>query len=112
MREEAGDAAGAREFDRAATEANPHAVVAWINWGVLEGRAEAWAESERLLRRAVELHPGSAKGWSNLATCLEGQGRAAEAADAAARADSLRVSDQGRAKPWRANTARAGSEPR
>lgn len=112
LREEAGDAAGAREFYRAATEANPHAVVAWINWGVLEGRAEAWAESERLLRRAVELHPGSAKGWSNLATCLEGQGRAAEAADAAARADALRVSDQGSAKPWRANTARAGSEPR
>lgn len=93
LREEAGDAAGAREFYRAATEANPHAVAAWINWGVLEGRAEHWADSERLLRHAVDLHPGSAKGWSNLATCLEGQGRAAEAAAAAARAAALRGSD-------------------
>jgi hypothetical protein len=91
LREEAGDADGARAFYRAATEANPQAAAAWINWGVLEGQAENWAESERLLRRAVELRPGGAKGWSNLATCLDRQGRRTEAAEAAARAEALRV---------------------
>ncbi|HAL91701.1 MAG TPA: hypothetical protein DCM68_01590, partial [Verrucomicrobia bacterium] len=33
LREEAGDAAGAREFYKAAVEANPHADPAWVNWG-------------------------------------------------------------------------------
>ncbi len=99
LHEEAGDADGAREFYRAATEANPQAVAAWINWGLLEGRGGNWAESERLLRRAVELRPGDAKGWLNLATCLERQGRAAEAAAAAARAETGRASGQGSAKP-------------
>ncbi len=91
LRQDAGDADGARAFYRAATEANPQAAAAWINWGVLEGQTENWVESERLLRRAVELQPGGAKGWINLATCLERQGRRAEAEQAAARAEALRV---------------------
>jgi Flp pilus assembly protein TadD len=58
---------------------NPFANPAWMNWGILEGQAGNWTESERLLRRAVELRPKEAKGWYNLAVCLEQQGRRKEA---------------------------------
>ena len=98
MREEAGDAEGARAFYQAAVAANPQAVPAWINWGVLEGKGGRWEESERLLRRAVEIGPRNAKGWQNLAVCLRGQGRAEEAAVAAARAAELQ-GGYGSAKP-------------
>ena len=84
--EEAGDADGARKFYQAAVAANPQATAAWNNWGILEGKAENWAESERLLRRVVEIRPESGKGWRDLSVCLESQGRAEEAAEAAARA--------------------------
>lgn len=87
--EEAGDAEGARAFYQAAVEANLQATPAWIDWGILEGKAGRWTESERLLRRAVEIRPRSQKGWQNLATCLELQGRLEEAAEAAARAAAL-----------------------
>ena len=80
---------GAREFYAAAVEANPRAEPAWANWGILEGRAARWAESERLLRRVVELRPEGAKGWYDLSVCLERQGRTNEAAEAAARATAL-----------------------
>ena len=98
LREEAGDAEGARAFYQAAVAANPQAVPAWINWGVLEGKGGRWEESERLLRRAVEIGPRNATGWQNLAVCLRGQGRAAEAAVAAARAAELQ-GGYGSAKP-------------
>ena len=83
---------------KAAVAANPQADAAWIDWGVLEGRAENWAESERLLRHAVELRPQGAKGWQNLAVCLERQGRTEEAAQAAARAAAL-LAPYGSANP-------------
>lgn len=89
LREEAGDADGARAFYQAATEANPDAVLAWSNWGILEGRAENWPEAERLLRRVVELRPEGAKGWHDLSVCLAAQGRPEAAAEAAARAAAL-----------------------
>ncbi len=89
LREEAGDADGAREFYRAAVAANPQAPAAWINWGALEGRTGNWTESERILRQLVEARPADARGWHNLAVCLEGQGRTAEAEEAAARAAAL-----------------------
>jgi hypothetical protein len=84
LREEAGDTDGAREFYRTAVAANPHADPAWMNWGILEGKAGNWAESERLLRRAVELRPTGVVGRYNLAACLEQQGRMEEAAAARA----------------------------
>ena len=86
LREEAGDSEGARAFYEAAVTANPQAASAWVNWGILEGKAGRWAESERLLRRAVEVQPEGKAGWQNLATCLQGQGREAEAAEARAKA--------------------------
>ena len=89
LREEAGDAEGARGFYAAAVAANPQAEPAWANWGILEGRAARWDESERLLRRVVELRPEGAKGWYDLSICLERQGRTEEAAEAAARAAAL-----------------------
>lgn len=98
LREEAGDADGARAFYRAAVQANPQAEAAWVNWGIVEGRAENWAESERLLRRVVELRPEGAKGWYDLSVCLGRQGRADEAEAAAARATAL-WSAYGREKP-------------
>ncbi|MGD9782220.1 MAG: tetratricopeptide repeat protein [Kiritimatiellia bacterium] len=86
LREGAGDAEGARAFYRAAVEANPQAASAWANWGMLEGKAGNWSASERLLRRVVEIRPESGKGWRDLSVCLERQGRAEEAAAAAAQA--------------------------
>jgi len=98
LREEAGDADGAREFYAVAVEVNPQSAPAWINWGILEGKEGNWAESERLLRRAVEVRPEGAKGWNNLATCLRGQGRPVQAAEAAERAAVLSPS-YGSVKP-------------
>lgn len=100
LREEAGDAEGARAFYRAAVEANPRAASAWANWGMLEGKAENWSEAERLMRRVVEIRPESGKGWRDLSVCLEMQGRAEEAAEAAARAAALSPERRyGSAKP-------------
>ncbi len=99
LREEAGDPTGAREFYKAAVVANPQAAAAWVNWGALEGKAENWLESERLLRRVVELRPEGAAGWKNLSICLKGQGRVAEAEEAAARATALQAAPYGSAKP-------------
>ena len=45
--------------------------------------------SLRILRQLVEARPDDARGWHNLAVCLEGQGRTAEAEEAAARAAAL-----------------------
>jgi hypothetical protein len=86
LREQAGDSDGARAFYAAAIAANPQADAAWANWGILEGKAENWPESERLLRRSVELRPEDVKGWYNLAVCLDQQGRKEEAAAARAAA--------------------------
>lgn len=80
LREEAGDPAGAREWYARAVQTNPYEVAAWINWGVVEGRRGAWDESERLLRQAMAVRPESAQARANLAICLAGQGRHAEAA--------------------------------
>lgn len=79
LREEAGDPAEAREWYVRAVEANPYAVAAWINWGVVEGKRGAWAESERLLRQALAVRPESIQARANLVTCLDGQGRHTEA---------------------------------
>ena len=89
LREEAGDRDGACAFYKAAVESNPQAASAWVNWGILEGKAGRWKESERLFRRAVEVQPEGRAGWRNLATCLQGQGREAEAAEAIARGNAL-----------------------
>ncbi|MDD2239753.1 MAG: tetratricopeptide repeat protein [Kiritimatiellae bacterium] len=91
LHDEAGDPVGAREWYARAVEANPYEVAAWINWGVLEGKRGQWAESERLLRQAMAVRPESASARANLATCLAGQGRFADAA-------ALREA-QGRPKP-------------
>ena len=69
-----------REWYARAVQTNPYEVAAWINWGVVEGRRGAWDESERLLRQAMAVRPESAQARANLAICLAGQGRHAEAA--------------------------------
>lgn len=91
LRDEAGDAEGAREFYQAATKANPYAVEAWINWGAEEARAGNWAEAERLWRHAVKIRPDKASGWSNLALCLEQLGRPDEAAQARERLKEIQT---------------------
>ena len=69
LSEEKGDADGAATFYKAATEANPRAVHAWIDWGVLEGRRGNYAESERLLLTALEISPSNKTAAANLAHC-------------------------------------------
>jgi tetratricopeptide (TPR) repeat protein len=69
LSEERGDSDAAADFYRAATEANPRAVHAWIDWGVLEGRCGNYADSERLLLTALELSPSNATATANLALC-------------------------------------------
>lgn len=64
-----GDADAAATFYKAATEANPRAVDAWIDWGVLEGRRGNLAESERLLLTALEIAPSNTAATANLALC-------------------------------------------
>jgi hypothetical protein len=108
LREEAGDAEGAAAFYQAAVEANPQAERRGGTGAFWKAGAGIWAESERLLRRVVEMRPEGAKGWHDLSVCLERQGRRTEAAEAAARAPRR----YGSAKPWRANAARAGSDAR
>lgn len=68
--EERGDTDAAAAFYKAATEANPRAVHAWIDWGVLEGRRGNLEESERLLRTALELSPDNPAAAANLSHCL------------------------------------------
>ncbi len=97
LREEAGDPDAAREWYATGTAANPYSFAAWLNWGILEGRQGNWAESERLLRRAIDVRPENPRGWHNLAVCLERQGRVVEAAEAAARGEEAR--SYGRTKP-------------
>ncbi len=68
--EERGDPDAAAAFYKAATEANPRAVHAWIDWGVLEGRRGNLDDSERLLRTALEIAPDNRTAAANLAHCL------------------------------------------
>lgn len=68
--EEHGDTDAAAAFYKAATEANPRAVHAWIDWGVLEGRRGNLDESERLLRTALEIAPDNPTAAANLSLCL------------------------------------------
>ncbi len=68
--EERGDSDAAAAFYKAATESNPRAVHAWIDWGVLEGRRGNLEESERLLRTALELSPDNPAAAANLFHCL------------------------------------------
>lgn len=69
LAEEQGDADAAATFYKAATEANPRALHAWIDWGVLEGRRGNYAESERLLLTALEISPSNKTAAANLAHC-------------------------------------------
>lgn len=69
LSEERGEPEAAVAFYRAATEANPRAVHAWIDWGVLEGRRGNLADAERLLLTALELSPSNSAAVANLAHC-------------------------------------------
>ena len=69
LAEERHDPDAAAAFYQAATEANPRAVHAWIDWGVLEGRRGNYPASERLLLTALELAPANTAASSNLALC-------------------------------------------
>lgn len=69
LAEEQDDPDAAATFYKAATEANPRSVHAWIDWGVLEGRRGNLAEAERLLLTALEISPGNPAASANLALC-------------------------------------------
>lgn len=69
LSEERGDPDAAATFYRAATEANPRSVHAWIDWGVLEGRRGNLADAERLLLTALEWSPSNSAAAANLAHC-------------------------------------------
>jgi Flp pilus assembly protein TadD len=51
---------------------------------------EAYAEAEKVLRAAVEIEPGYARAWDNLAAALGAQAKLAEAMDACREAVKLR----------------------
>ncbi len=58
--------------------------------GALHESLKQYARAERCLLEAIELEPGRATNWFNLANALAGLGRIDEAVDAARKAVSLR----------------------
>lgn len=107
LAEERGEPDAAATFYAAATEANPRAVHAWIDWGVLEGRRGNYAESERLLLSALELAPGNSAAAGNLAICRSLAAKEAEALHAAV----LRQADQPAAPEPKADGPVPSGEP-
>lgn len=83
LAEERGEPDAAATFYKAATEANPRALHAWIDWGVLEGRRGNYVESERLLLTALEISPASKTAAGNLDLCRLLAAQEAEALHAA-----------------------------
>lgn len=85
----AGDGPGAIALLRRATALAPDFDVAWYNLGAAAARVEAWEESERALRRALELSPGRPETLALLGWSLLKQGKFAAAIDPLERALSL-----------------------
>ena len=81
-----GDAAGAAEAYRRATELRP---MDWRGWlGLAEAliALEQWVEAHTVVDHLVQVRPGSPAGWRRLGNLLEAEGRAADASRAYERA--------------------------
>jgi tetratricopeptide (TPR) repeat protein len=77
----------------------PQSYAAWMGLGNTRYSLNDFAPSETAFRKASALQPNSPQAWNNLAYALMGQGRRAEAIDAAKRAIDL-AGDK--ADPYRA----------
>ncbi len=86
----AGDAAGASDLLKRATDADPAYEIAWFNRGVAAIKLGNWDEARAAFTRSVELKPERAESFLYLGNALARLGRCAEAVPALERALALR----------------------
>jgi protein O-mannosyl-transferase len=76
LREEAGDAEGARALYAAAAAANPQAAPAWINWGIWPAGPEIWRSRSSCSGarwRCIPRGPRAGKTWRSAWRCRVGR---------------------------------------